>query len=502
MSEQDSTRSPWGGRFKQKLDSVAQSYTRSLHLDRRLAPYDLRGSQVHARMLAQQGIISCEDRDSILQGLEQIEEEIDSGRFPFRDELEDIHMNIERRLQELIGEPGGRLHTGRSRNDQVALDLKLFCLDTASSWQAWLLELQSCLLARSRELRLELFPAWTHLQSAQPLSWAHYLLGYCEMFKRDFRRLGFYQELHSISPLGAGALAGSTLPLDPEQTALELGFGSSFSNSYDVVGDRDFVVELLQIGAQVMLHFSRLAEDFIYFSSTPVSWIELPDSLCTGSSMMPQKKNPDILELARGKAASVLGHVTAVSVLIKGLPSSYQRDLQQDKEHLFPAVDIVIETLQILPAVARDFQIDSVRTEAALSSGFLMATDLAEYLVSRGVTFRSAHEQVGRMVAYCSEQGLTLEQLSLEKIQEFAPGSDPAVREVLQPRGVLQRRVHKGSTGMESIDRQIRDWDDWIREHRDSAAFDDEKQDIGPSISSEGTDPGDHEMREGRAAKP
>ncbi len=500
MSEQDSTQSPWGGRFKQKLDSVAQSYTRSLHLDRRLAHYDLRGSRVHACMLAQQGIISCEDRDLILHGLGQIEEEIDSGRFPYRDELEDIHMNIERRLQELVGEPGGRLHTGRSRNDQVALDLKLFCLDTASSWQASVLEFHRCLLTRSRQLRSELFPAWTHLQSAQPLSWAHYLLAYCEMFKRDFRRLGFYRELHSDSPLGAGALAGSTLPLDPERTARELGFGSSFGNSYDVVGDRDFVVELLQIGAQVMLHFSRLAEDFIYFSSTPVGWIELPDALCTGSSMMPQKKNPDILELARGKTASVLGHVTALSVLVKGLPSSYQRDLQQDKEHLFPAVDIVTETLQILPVVVRDFQIDSARTEAALGSGFLMATDLAEYLVSKGVAFRSAHEQVGRMVAYCSDQGLALEQLSLEKIQELAPSSDPDIREVLQPRGVLRRRVHKGSTGLESIDRQIRDWEQWIQQHQDSAVLGDEMG-VGSAAPSDGTDLESRELKEGRAAK-
>ncbi len=489
MSEQDSTKSPWGGRFKQKLDSVAQSYTRSLHLDRRLAHYDLRGSRAHAGMLAQQEIISCEERDLILQGLEQIEEEIDSGRFPYRDELEDIHMNIERRLQELVGEPGGRLHTGRSRNDQVALDLKLFCLDTASSWQAWILELHRFMLTRSRQLRSELFPAWTHLQSAQPLSWAHYLLAYCEMFKRDFRRLGFYRELHSSSPLGAGALAGSTLPLDPDQTARELGFSSSFGNSYDVVGDRDFVLELLQIGAQVMLHFSRLAEDFIYFSSTPVGWIELPDALCTGSSMMPQKKNPDILELARGKTASVLGHVTALSVLIKGLPSSYQRDLQQDKEHLFPAVDIVTETLQILPLVVRDFQIDGARTEAALGSGFLMATDLAEYLVSKGVAFRAAHEQVGRMVAYCLEQGLTLEQLSLEKIKELAPSSNPDVHEVLQPRGVLRRRLHKGSTGLESIDRQIRDWDHWIQQHQNSA------------VLGDGTDLASRELKEGRAAK-
>ena len=481
MSDRDSIKSPWGGRFKQSLDSVAQSYTRSLHLDRRLAHYDLRGSRAHARMLAQQGIISVEDREVILQGLKQIEDEIDSGRFPYREELEDIHMNIERRLQELVGEPGERLHTGRSRNDQVALDLKLFCLEQASAWQTWILELHRILVTRSEQLKPDLFPAWTHLQSAQPLSWAHYLLAYCEMFKRDFRRLGFYQELHSVSPLGAGALSGSTLPLDPEQTARELGFDSSFANSYDVAGDRDFVIELLQIGAQIMLHFSRLSEDFIYFSSTPVGWIELPDALCTGSSMMPQKKNPDVLELARGKTASVLGHVTALAALTKGLPSSYQRDLQQDKEHLFPAVDIVMETLQILPSVVRDFEIDVERTGAALNSGFLMATDLAEYLVSKGVAFRTAHEQVGRLVAYCLEQGMVLEDLSLEKILEFAPSGDEDVRQVLEPVEVLRRRLHKGSTGLQSIERQIEDCKGWIRQQTSTAMSGSENLEITPA---------------------
>ncbi|MGH9341031.1 MAG: argininosuccinate lyase [Acidobacteriota bacterium] len=452
------TKPLWSGRFKDAVHPLAAGYTRSLHLDRRLALDDIRGSRAHVRMLAEQGILSAEDRDQILKGLDQVQREIESGEFPYRDELEDIHMNIERRLQELAGEAGARIHTGRSRNDQVALDLKLFCLRTAGGWQERLRALQAVLAGRASDLKSDLFPGWTHLQAAQPLSWGHYLLSFCEMFDRDYRRLSGYREMHSISPLGAGALAGSTLPLDPENTARELGFASSFRNSYDVVGDRDFALELLQIATQMMIHVSRLAEDFIYFASTPVAWIELPDALCTGSSMMPQKKNPDVLELARGKAASVLGHASALAILLKGLPTSYNRDLQQDKEHLFPAVDIVTDTLEVLQPALAHFSIRRTRIAQVLQDGFLMATDLAEYLVAKNVPFRLAHEKIGRLVAYCVEQGIRLQDLSLHKMQEFAPEFESDVREAVNPNGVLTRRRHKGSTGLASVEQQIKYW--------------------------------------------
>ena len=457
-----SVQTPWAGRFLENPDKAVQSYTRSLHLDRRLAPYDIQGSRAHVRMLAQQGIITHKDRDLILQGLNQIMDEIKADCFPYRDELEDIHMNIEVRLCELVGEEGRRLHTGRSRNDQVVLDLKLFCLDTVLAWQNMVRQMQQILLTRARGLERDLFPGWTHLQAAQPLSWGQYLLAFCEMLGRDHGRLTAYHNLHNVSPLGAGALAGSTLPLDPAQTAQELGFFSSFGNSYDVVGDRDFILELLQIATQIMLHTSRMAEDMIYFSSTPVRWVELPDSLCTGSSMMPQKKNPDVLELCRGKTASVLGHNTALSVLLKGLPSSYHRDLQQDKEHLFPVVEIVSETLEILSLVINRFRIVSEQTSSALKSGFLTATDLAEYLVSRGVPFRTAHEQVGRVVALCVERDITLQELPLEEIQKLAPECGKDVQDVLKLEGALEKKVHKGSTGLHSIREQIRHWEDWL----------------------------------------
>ena len=466
------TKPLWSGRFKVEPDARVQRFTRSLHLDRRLAHHDIRCSQAHVRMLAEQGVLKEEERDCILKGLEQIREEIESGRFPYREELEDIHMNIEHRLQQIVGEAGECIHTGRSRNDQIAVDLKLFCLETSRQWQQQILEIQEILVKRAEELKHTLLAAWTHLQAAQPLSWGHYLLAFSEMFNRDFRRLRSYQELHADSPLGAGALAGSTLPLEPEQTARALGFSSSFGNSYDVVGNRDFVLELVQVATQLMLHVSRLAEDFIYFSSTPVGWIELPDALCTGSSMMPQKKNPDLLELARGKTASVLGDSAALASLLKGLPTSYHRDLQQDKEHLFRTVDVVSETLEILGPALAGFDVNKARCEAGLEEGFLMATDLAEYLVTQGVPFRKAHEKVGKLVAYCAEQRKRLDELPLEKFREFAEECDTDLFEVLKPASTLKRRRHRGSAGLAAVEQQINSWKQWIDEQREGMGSD------------------------------
>ncbi len=454
----DSHTNPWGGRFQSETDPLVRRYTGSLHLDRRLATYDIKGSRAHVRMLACQGIIQSEEAERIEKGLDEIEIEIKAGTFPYRDELEDIHMNIESRLQEIVGPVGGKVHTGRSRNDQVALDLKLFCLEVARDWQVQIRAVQRSLVKRADELQTELYPAWTHLQAAQPVSWAHYLLAFVEMFYRDDRRLASYLDLHDVSPLGAGALAGSTLPLDPEQTARTLGFKQAFRNSYDVVGDRDFVLEVLQIASQIMIHASRLAEDFVYMSSTAVGWIELPDALCTGSSMMPQKKNPDVMELARGKTATVLGHATGLAALLKGLPSSYNRDLQQDKEHLFPVVTIAGETLEILPLVVGGFKIRTDRVDPLLREGFLMATDLAEYLVRRGLPFRTAHQKVGQLVAACVSEGIRLDELPIERIRSLIPECGDDVGSVLVPAGVLEHRRHPGSTGIESIKGQLDFW--------------------------------------------
>jgi argininosuccinate lyase len=461
---------PWGGRFESEPDPLVRDYTASLHLDRRLAAYDIQGTRAHVRMLAQQAILSPEELEQIERALQQVEDEIFAGTFPYREELEDIHMNIERRLQEIAGASGGKVHTGRSRNDQVALDLRLYCLDVAQNWQDGLREVIAAVTERAREFRERLYPGWTHLQAAQPVSWAHYLLSYVEMFGRDHRRLHYYREANDVSPLGAGALAGSTLPLDPETTARFLGFRDSFRNSYDVVGDRDFILELVQIATQIMIHVSRLAEDFIYMASTPVGWIDLPDSLCTGSSMMPQKKNPDVLELARGKSALVIGHAAGFCTLLKGLPSSYNRDLQQDKEHLFVTVSTVTDTIAILPLVMGGFRIRQERVQPFLREGFLMATDLAEYLVRKGVPFRSAHEKVGRLVARCIKEGLRLDEVPLATVREIIPECTEDVTDCLAPEAVLKARSHKGSTGLASVDAQLTFWRHWLSEFQVSSS--------------------------------
>lgn len=453
----------WAGRLAAEVDPLVQRYTASIQFDKRLALHDIRGSRAHVHMLSKQGILDREDEKAILGGLDIIESEIKAGTFPFKDELEDIHMNIEARLQEIVGEAGKRIHTARSRNDQVSLDLRLYCLDAASHWRDLVSAAIANLVTRAEEYKEDLFPAWTHLQAAQPLSWAHYLLAICEMLGRDHDRLCSFSERHSVNPLGAGALSGTSLPIDPDQSSRELGFKESFRNSYDVAGDRDALLELVQIATQIMLHLSRMAEDFIYFNSTPVGWIDLPDPLCTGSSMMPQKKNPDVLELMRGKSASVIGHANALTVLLKGLPTSYQRDLQQDKVHLFESVDLVDDSLEILQVLLKGFILRTDRSRAALSKGFLMATELAEYLVNRGVPFRSAHAKVGRLVAFCAKHGKAMEELSAEELGSLIPECDAGAVKALQPGEVLKTRSHKGSTGLSSIEKQIQYWRDWQR---------------------------------------
>ncbi len=467
MSDNKGHETPlWGGRFEESIESAVVDYTASLQVDRRLALQDIRGTRAHVRMLADRSILPAADRDAILNGLARIEEELEDGTFPFQPELEDIHMNIEARLTELAGPAGERVHSGRSRNDQVSVDVKLYCRETAVRWQQLLISLQESFLVRGGELTAELFPAWTHLQVAQPISWAHYLLSFCAMFGRDFERLEGYLQRHCTSPLGAGALAGSTLPIDPAATARALGFERSFLNSYDIAGDRDFVLEMLQVASQLMLHVSRLAEDLIYLSSSAVGWVQLPQSLCTGSSMMPQKQNPDILELARGRTASVLGHTQAVSTLLKGLPTSYHRDLQEDKPHLFAVADIVESTLGILPRVIEGFSLHPDRYRDLLEDGFLAATDLAEYLVEKGVPFREAHRRVGELVSYCESAGTALQELSLDDLQEWSPECNEEVLGRLDPSSSLRTRNHAGATGVSAVKEQIEHWQEWLARSR------------------------------------
>lgn len=452
---------PWAGRFEEAPHPLVQRYTLSLPVDRRLVFHDLRGSAAHVRMLARVGLLQADEERRLLEGLEAVRREVENGTFPYRSELEDIHMNVEVRLRELVGPVAEKLHTGRSRNDQVVLDVALYCRETAGTWRALIRRACAALVERAEEYAELLYPAWTHLQAAQPMSFGHYLLALATALRRVYRHLEDYEKRNDISPLGAGALSGSSLPLDPAAVARELGFAGSFANSYDTVSSRDAVLELLQIATQLILHLSRIAEDFIYMASTPVGWVELPDALCTGSSMMPQKKNPDLLELMRGKAASVIGHAQAVTALLKGLPTSYHRDLQQDKEHLFASADIVEDSLQVLELLAGGFRVRRERLEPALAEGFLMATELAEYLVRRGVPFRRAHHLVGRLVRWCEERGKRLEELAFEEIRERIPEAEADVIEVLRPEHVLERQV-PGSTGRSPIGEQLAEWRRWL----------------------------------------
>ena len=453
--ENGKTRALWSGRLTE-TDPLVGKYTCSLDLDRKLAIYDIRGSRAHVEMLHRAGLLSLEEAKVIGEGLDQVEAEIKEGTFTYRNELEDIHMNIESRLQELTGEAGGKLHTARSRNDQVQLDSRLYMLDTGKLWQGLIIELIRELTRKAESHQEDLFPAWTHMQSAQPMSWGHYFLALSEMLYRDYCRLDSFAELHDYSPLGAGALSGTSLETDPEFTANELGFSRPFSNSYDAVGDRDAILEMLQIATQVMIHLSRFSEDWIYMASTAVSWIDLPDEICTGSSMMPQKKNPDLLELTRGKAATVIGHANAAAVLLKGLPTSYHRDLQQDKVHLFEAAEIVEDALQVIRLAVAGMKLDTLKTRDSLRDGFMMATELAEYFVTLGVPFRKAHNLVGKLVKHCVESGCRLEDLPLQLIREYVPDCGPEVFEKLVPEVVLERTA-SGSTGRSSIRKQL-DW--------------------------------------------
>ncbi len=454
----------WGGRFSGALDERVLRYTGSLHIDKRLASYDILGSKAHSKMLGKVGVLSADEVKLIHQGLDTIASEFESGTFPLRPELEDIHMNIETRLKELIGATAAKLHSGRSRNDQVALDFKLYCLDMAQECRGLLLQTIEALVNTAERDRDVVVPACTHVQAAQPISWGHYLLAFVEMFKRDCSRLGEYASRHSVSPLGAGALSGSSLPLDPAFTAKELGFATHFKNSYDVVGDRDFALELLQIFSQFMIHVSRFAEDMVFLSSTWVKFVELPDALCTGSSMMPQKKNPDVLELMRGKSAGVIAAEFGLATLLKGLPSSYNRDLQEDKLQVFTAADTVLETAALLPVVVQELVLNLPRIQTALSQGYLVATDIAEFLVSNGVPFRESHELVGRFVGQLLKAGKALEEASDAEFREAFPMLSSVPREVLSCSRALAVRKYPGSAGTASVQWQIDQQRAWLKE--------------------------------------
>ncbi len=446
---------PWSGRFKEKTDKLVEEFTQSIAFDKRLYKHDILGSIAHAKMLARVDIITKEESEKIIKGLEEIRKEIEDGRFVFSISLEDIHMNIEKRLIEKIGETGEKLHTGRSRNDQIALDLRLYLRDEIGEIIASLKENIKTLLDLARDNIDVIMPGYTHLQRAQPVLFSHHILAYAMMLKRDMDRYRDCLKRVNVMPLGSGALSGSILPLDREYLAELLDFPELTSNSMDAVSDRDFCIEFVSVSSILMMHLSRMAEEIVLWSTEEFGFIELSDAFTTGSSMMPQKKNPDVAELIRGKTGRVYGSLLNLLTLMKGLPLTYNRDMQEDKPPLFDAVDTVKVCLSILPPLLSTMRINRNSLSDAVKGGFMEATDLAEYLVERGVPFRTAHAIVGRAVAYAIEKGKGLKEMTPDEWKQFSEDIGEEIASLLIPERMVERRRMKGGTSPESVKNQI-----------------------------------------------
>ncbi len=447
---------PWDGRFSEKTDKLVEEFTASVHFDSRLALYDIQASIAHVRMLGVCGIISPKDAEIIIKGLEEIREEILKERFKWRQELEDVHMNIEAALREKIGSIAGKLHTGRSRNDQVVTDMRLYLREEIDRCLGLLIDLRETLVKKAKNNLEIIIPGFTHLQHAQPVLLAHYLHAYYEMFRRDSERLVEIRRRVNVCPLGSAALAGTTFPIDREMPARELGFEGISKNSMDAVADRDFILEFMSVVSICFLHLSRLMEEFVLWMSPEFSFIDLPDRLCTGSSIMPQKKNPDVAELIRGKSGRIFGHLIGMFTTLKGLPLTYNRDLQEDKEGLFDTVETFKACLKLTKTLVEGFKPNPEKMRAACEEGFLTATDLADYLVTKGLAFRDAHRVVGKIVSYCLKKGIKLWELPLEKLQEFSKLIHEDVYDWLTLEGSIARRKIPGGTAPEMVKEAIK----------------------------------------------
>ena len=447
----------WGGRFEAKTAAAVEAFTASIEVDQRLYRHDIEGSIVHAKMLARQRIISSREARKIVRGLKAILREIESGRFPFSRADEDIHMNIERRLTPKIGSAGGKLHTARSRNDQVALDMRLYLREEMRAIIGALEDLKGELALGAKRHLGVIMPGYTHLQKAQPVLFSHHLLAYVEMLERDRERMSACLERVNVLPLGSGALAGTTFPIDRAYVAKLLGFAGISKNSIDAVSDRDFLLEFLSASAILFVHLSRLAEEMILWSSEEFGFVELPDRYCTGSSMMPQKKNPDVAELVRGKTGRVFGHLHALLTIMKGLPLAYNRDLQEDKVPLFDTADTVKASLKMMRELVRGVKVKKGRMLAAARDGFMNATDLADYLAGRGVNFRAAHALAGRVVRLCLERRCRIEELSLGELKRFSPKIEKDVYRYLSAEAAVQRRRAAGGTALANVRRRLKE---------------------------------------------
>ncbi len=445
----------WGGRFAGATAASVEEFTASIHYDARLYTYDIAGSKAHAQMLKDQGILNTEELEQIHRGLDEIERDIENGSFEFRGELEDVHMNIEKALVDKIGAAGAKLHSGRSRNDQIALDFKMYLRDQCDCFAALLDDAMSACVKLARRYLGNIMPGYTHLQHAQPVLISHHMLAYFEMFKRDKQRIFDCKKRMDISPLGAAALAGTGLPIAREQVARDLGFSRVTANSMDTSADRDFAIEFVSCLALIQNHLSRISEELVVWSSQEFNFVVISDGFCTGSSIMPQKKNPDIPELIRGKSGRVVGALMALHTMMKGLPLTYNRDMQEDKEPVFDAIDTVSASLAIMAELLENLAFNTDVMRGAADSGFITATDLADYLVMKNVPFREAHGIVGRAVAACIAKKCELADLKIEELQEFSSEIGDDVYDILTVEGSVNSRVSMGGTGLERVEEAL-----------------------------------------------
>ena len=447
---------PWAGRFREKTSKIVESFTESISFDHRLWRYDIRGSIAHAKMLGKQGIIPKEDSEKIINGLRDIAHEIESGKFRFRKDLEDIHMNIEAALIKKIGDVGGKLHTARSRNDQVALDLRLYLRAETREILSLIKKFQKTLLNIATKHLNSLMPGYTHMQRAQPVLLSHHQLAYVEMLQRDIERLKDASKRINLLPLGSCAIAGTTLPINRVYVAKLLGFEGISQNSIDAVSDRDFAIEFLSNTALLIMHLSRLAEELILWSAEEFRFIELPDAYTTGSSIMPQKKNPDVAELIRGKTGKVYGNLLSLLTVMKGLPLSYNRDLQEDKLPVFDTVDTVKSCLSVLNEMLPGIRFNTKRMHETAGEAYSTATDIAEYLVKKGVSFRKAHEITGKIVLYCIKKKKRFEDLTLKELNTFSNLITSDIYSCLKAEESVRNKKSLGGTSLDEVIKQIR----------------------------------------------
>lgn len=453
----------WGGRFTEATNALVERFTTSLPVDQILFEYDIQGSIAHCQTLEKAKVLSHTECQKLTRGLTRVRTELREDRFPFADSDEDIHMAVERRLTELIGPLGGKLHTGRSRNDQVTLDLRLYLRDKLQVLQDHLQAVQSAFVQQANQHINVIIPGYTHLQRAQPVSLAHHFLAYVEMFERDKTRVHDALRRVNVMPLGSGALAGTNYPIDRTFTAKLLSFPALSQNSLDAVSDRDYVAEVLSVLSLIMMHLSRLSEELILWSSQEFSFVELPDAFCTGSSMMPQKKNPDVPELIRGKTGRVYGQLITLLTTLKGLPLSYNRDLQEDKEPLFDALQTVVDSLTIYAELIQRIRVRQDVMKKATESGFLLATELADYLAQQGVPFREAHSIVGRLVQTCIKNKRELRDLSLKDLRDISPCFTKKALTFLTVEGAVDRKAQIGGTARKQVARQLKSWEQRLK---------------------------------------